>query len=852
MPTVLPASLKPHLDQIIDSKACPCESVAMSRTLALVVLGLVVPLASAVEPVLVKRLGSDRFRQRDRVAAIAYSPDGKLLAAADGPGIGIHLWDATSGKLIRTLHFDEKHRLFALQFAPDGKSIYAAVQADKAAAFFRLDISVGKKLDEEWVYSPVDSSHHEIDGCFSPDGAWLALQLNDGRTALVVNTATHKVVWQDRLRGGSYVSLAFRPDSKVLVAGNFNGYVYVEMESKNLPLPRVVTDVAVWKLAFSPHGKDLVATISNEGKGRLVRMDAKTGNQRWHFDVECASDLNFTDEGKCLMFWGGIKNRNSNSWQWLDAESGKLLDRQMLTDYHCASSIHPNGKVLALGGYDGHISQWDLTTRKCIGAASADPAQLVSDLYFVDKGAKIRGWSQGWYEWDVETGQQTRLSPALEIGFRENAIATPDHKWLAVSRVEVESVARNNRSLELIDLGGGKRRKLSRLSDGDSFHFLPDGRFAVNHDGVALYDPISGKTSLKIAAESGNQVFAVSRDGNTVIAVTPGDTDLKVVCLDIPKREKSKELTCRLGDPSLLNNSSAWKAELSPDGRILALFFSHLAHPGSPVGLNPIFEDYTALFDARTGRFLSTWWDLRNVGRPVFSPDGRSVACYYPSGLGIDLREVATGKRRTRISIGSSIGDCCFDPTGKLLCVATSPGPVELWDLSTRQSPSTNKNPRDRWNALLNGEAWVAFDAMLSFQAQPAQAVALFKEKMAVHATAHGEVTAAQVKDLDSTDFRKREQATKQLTAAGELVLAQLHEALKTASPEARERLNGLIANADKMTPEKLRAIRACEVLEGIGNKEAKVLLAEWAKGAPSATLTREATESLERLKLRR
>jgi hypothetical protein len=51
------------------------------------------------------------------------------------------------------------------------------------------------------------------------------------------------------------------------------------------------------------------------------------------------------------------------------------------------------------------------------------------------------------------------------------------------------------------------------------------------------------------------------------------------------------------------------------------------------------------------------------------------------------------------------------------------------------------------------------------------------------------------------------------------------------------------------MTPDRRRAIRACEVLEGIGTPAARELLAAWAKGTPGATLTREAAESLERLK---
>jgi hypothetical protein len=78
-----------------------------------------------------------------------------------------------------------------------------------------------------------------------------------------------------------------------------------------------------------------------------------------------------------------------------------------------------------------------------------------------------------------------------------------------------------------------------------------------------------------------------------------------------------------------------------------------------------------------------------------------------------------------------------------------------------------------------------------------------------------------------------------------------MRNALRMASPEAHERLSSLIAKADRLTPDKRRAIRACEVLEAIGNAEATAVLAEWAKGAAGTTLVRGATESLERLRRR-
>jgi hypothetical protein len=108
---------------------------------------------------------------------------------------------------------------------------------------------------------------------------------------------------------------------------------------------------------------------------------------------------------------------------------------------------------------------------------------------------------------------------------------------------------------------------------------------------------------------------------------------------------------------------------------------------------------------------------------------------------------------------------------------------------------------------------------------------------------------ADRIKALDAPQFRDREKATEDLAGVAELIGPHLQTALKGSSPEARRRIEGLVARADSPSPEKWRAVRACEVLEGIGSPDARELLAAWAKGPPGATFTREASESLGRLK---
>jgi hypothetical protein len=51
--------------------------------------------------------------------------------------------------------------------------------------------------------------------------------------------------------------------------------------------------------------------------------------------------------------------------------------------------------------------------------------------------------------------------------------------------------------------------------------------------------------------------------------------------------------------------------------------------------------------------------------------------------------------------------------------------------------------------------------------------------------------------------------------------------------------------------PEKLRATRASEALESLVPPVTLTLLETWSRGAPEATVAREASESLERLKQR-
>ena len=103
---------------------------------------------------------------------------------------------------------------------------------------------------------------------------------------------------------------------------------------------------------------------------------------------------------------------------------------------------------------------------------------------------------------------------------------------------------------------------------------------------------------------------------------------------------------------------------------------------------------------------------------------------------------------------------------------------------------------------------------------------------------------------LDDEQSPVRLAAEKELRRHGRAVEADLRAALeKTESVEVFRRVKRLLAALPPhFPPEDVPALRAVELLELIGDGEARALLGELARGRPGAPLTREAKAALDRL----
>jgi WD40 repeat protein len=103
-----------------------------------------------------------------QILALAFSPDGRLLAGHSGNEI--RLWDSTTGKLVTALQ-GHRAQVVTLAFSPDGRLLASGAYAPpgKRGEAKLWDVAAGKELR-----ALEDPAHQVGSLAFSPDGRFLA------------------------------------------------------------------------------------------------------------------------------------------------------------------------------------------------------------------------------------------------------------------------------------------------------------------------------------------------------------------------------------------------------------------------------------------------------------------------------------------------------------------------------------------------------------------------------------------------------------------------------------------------------------------------------------------------------
>jgi hypothetical protein len=296
----------------------------------------------------------------------------------------------------------------------------------------------------------------------------------------------------------------------------------------------------------------------------------------------------------------------------------------------------------------------------------------------------------------------------------------------------------------------------------------------------------------------------------------------------------------------------------SPEGRLLAL--RHEYNDGAALTLWDVALD---------GKMAEIALPQHGDGKMTFalSPDGRRLATgrhYQGRGnqqMSVHLWEVATGKLRRRVAghEGYFIEDLAFSADGKTLASGSGDSTVLLWDVyRTPGEPPAGKlsdeKARQLWDDLRGSDAELAFVSLRQLLASPEQALALLRRDLHPVPPLKPGQLARLIAGLDAEEFATRQKATAELEKLGEVAEAPLRRALEERpSLELSRRAKELLRQIEKERgpdppPERLRAVRGLELLEQLGNAEARALLRDMADGEPESPLTRQARAALRRL----
>ncbi len=286
------------------------------------------------------------------------------------------------------------------------------------------------------------------------------------------------------------------------------------------------------------------------------------------------------------------------------------------------------------------------------------------------------------------------------------------------------------------------------------------------------------------------------------------------------------------------------KLAYSPDGRTIAFVPEKPARSGDRSGI--------VVLDVKRNSRRTVPWDGPGngfgPGTFSFSSDGKTLIA--PGGPdSVRLYEVQTGKLRHVGAVPAPQNRFGVSPDGKLFVSGCANNLFVVDWRAAKPGAVFGQEPATLWDDLASPDSAVGYRAVVALGAKPADALKLIGGHLKPVQVPDPAVVNGLVTDLAADDFATREAAQKELARLGEMVESELRAAVKSASPERRDRAREVLKVLSRGDhPERLRALRCVEVLEYMGTPSAREVLKTLAGGSSDALLTGDAKAALMRL----
>ncbi len=374
----------------------------------------------------------------DTVTALAFSPDGQVLATGGGGlDTSVRLWNPHDGQPVAPPLSGHNRSINAIAFSPDGK-VVASASADQSIRLWEVASGHEVRLlrghaQEVMAVAYLPDGHGLVSGC--KDGSvWLwdprttdvargtpltangILQftfLPDSTSGAVVTTEGVVQIWElDDLRvqetiealGSDNRMVASSPDGRLLASTNASGKVGIWdiKQRRRLPDLTAASEKTFVFLKFTSDGSQLV-TAALEPTCPITRWDVATWAQtgKWELGVTPITG-DVSTSGRFA-----VAGLNDGSLAVLDCATGRSRRLRVAAGAITSAAFSRDETILATGNDQGALSLWNTKTWQLLCLPLSGHRLPIYRIAFSDDGRRIATAGGSGQEavilWDVPT-----------------------------------------------------------------------------------------------------------------------------------------------------------------------------------------------------------------------------------------------------------------------------------------------------------------------------------------------------------------------------------------------------------------------------------------------------------------
>ena len=586
----------------------------------------------------------------DRVMAMAFSPDGRLIASGSADRT-VRLWEVATGREMAVLRGHEQ-TVPQVVFSPDGRRLASTDESHTVRLWDPTAGALVALLSDRLVDMPVLT--------FSPDSRIVSVKA--GRDVYLCEATTGKPRHTFRHGSRIWAHLAFAPDGKRMFGSTHDGTITAwDVESGQLIRTWQAHANAILALCISPDGQCL-ASGSDFPENAVRLWDTASGQQlatlrghknRVHYLV-------FSHDGSRLVSTSW--DQTARLWDRATGHSLAILrHRGRVTD----AAFRPDDTQLVTRGDDLTLRLWDAGTGEPLADLSVDAGIAEKGTAFSPDGTRLAcpSYNQQVLLWDVGLLERNGVlrghaSYVYDVAFSPDGTQIASSAWDGTVRLWD---ATSQRPISLLKHEEPIVYSVAFSSDGKQLVSVARAPDYPGRGTIYVWELAQGRLrySRPISRNvPGHTRVAVNRDGSLVVVAMQGAS---AEVFELSSGQASRVL----GEPQ----ASSGEAAFSTEGRELAtaerdgtVRLWNVA-TGSPVG---VLRGHQAA-----------------VSSVRYSPDGQRIASAAHDHT-VRLWDAKTQTEVALLPHGNTVFGLDFSPDGTRLATACPDNTIRLWDLATR------------------------------------------------------------------------------------------------------------------------------------------------------------------------